>query len=654
MLKSLPLSIRQRCPAFFTAALSLIILFFFFASGLCAGIDRALYDLLLTYKIRLFPRPLNPRIIHVDLNDSAEAALGEALDTRRPFVDLLSVLNSLNAKIAFDFVFPSRSSADGDFAAAARKGSIFALVPVEEKYGNFAYDRLGSRERELLSRHVWHIKEYGNGTIPRARTFFMSNYDISSAASQLGHIAVSNDSDGVYRRTPLLYRWEDGVIPAVSLAMVVQELNINPDNIEFYPGKALILPLGGDEAIRVPVDKSASLIIPYTESWDANRYRVSFDRVIRAAGDQELYTVLAPELSGSIVMAADTTTAKRDFGIAPFATVYPLSGIHTALISGMLDEYFYGDLISGAKIMVLCLVVILSVLLSVLKNDAFFSAGFLLLSTLFSAWTLAAWFLLRIVPWYGTAATGIFLFWLSGFIVRLFRRYREQLLLKTALSRYFPRSLAQRIVAEGKTELVPAYKELTILFSDISGFTTWSSDKEPGLVHGFLSDYLETMAAIVFEHGGTVDKFMGDGILAFFGDPFDMADHAWRCVNAAVAMQRKIRELAELWKTRANIDLKVRMGINRGRVIVGNLGSRTRIEYTVIGAAVNLAQRMESGAPAGGILVTSAVRAAVRAAVQGVARNRTGDDFTFSGKREVLVKGYQKPIEAYEVIFQED
>jgi adenylate cyclase len=628
----------------------MILLSLVFLSGLCGSIDRGLYDLLLVYKIRLLPRSLNPRIIHVDLNDSAEAALGEALDTRRPFVDLLSVLNSLNAKTAFDFVFPSRSPVDGDFAAAAREGGIFALVPVEEQYSNFAYDRLDSRERELLSRHVWHIKEYGKGTIPKARTFFMSTYDISSAAGRLGHIAVSSDSDGVYRRTPLLYRWEDGVIPALSLSMVVQELNINPADIEFYPGKALILPLGGDEAIRVPVDRSASLLIPYTENWETNRYRVSFDRVTRAVEDRELYAELAPELAGSMVMAADTTTAKRDYGITPFTTVYPLSGIHTAVVSGILDEYFYYGWMTGAKIAVFFLVVFLSLLLTVSKKDRFFSLGFLSLFTLFFLWTLTAWFLLRIVPWYGIVAAGIFLFWLSGFTVRLFRRYREQLLLKTALSRYFPRSLAERIVAEGKTELVPAYKELTILFSDIAGFTRWSSDKEPALVHGFLGDYLETMAAIIFEHGGTVDKFMGDGMLAFFGDPFEMADHTRRCIDAAIAMQRKIRELAGLWGTRADIELKVRMGINRGRVIVGNLGSRTRIEYTVIGAAVNLGQRMESNAPAGGILVTSTVRDAVQTAVQ----DGTEGSFKFGEKREVLVKGYQTPIEAYEIIFQED
>jgi adenylate cyclase len=638
MLKSLPSNIKKHYPLLLGGGLCLLMLLALAPSGCFSAIDRGLYDLLLRVKISRFPRPLNPRIIHIDLNDSAEAALGEELDTRRPFADLLRTLNSVDAKTAFDFVFPSRASADGEFARAAGGEGIFALVPVEEKYANFAYDHLEDRERELLSRRLWRIKEYGEGDIPRARSFVMSNYELSASAGGLAHIGVITDTDGVYRRTPLFYRWEDGLIPALSLALAVKELGVNPEDIEFYPGRALVLPLGGGEAISIPVDRSASLLIPYTNTWEDNQYRISFDRAARAAGDRELYAELAPELAGALVMVADTTTGKRDFGITPFQTVYPLSGIHTAVVSAILDDYFYREW-GPAGFAVLPLLVLAAFLLSFAKNDGFFSLAFLFLFTGFSLWTLAAWFLLRLYPCYGGGAAAIFLFWLSGFAVRLFRRYREQLLLKTALSRYFPRSLAERIAAERKTELVPAYKELTILFSDICSFTRWSADKEPALVHAFLSEYLENMAALIFEYGGTVDKYMGDGILAFFGDPFDMADHTERCIRAAVAMQGKIGELGEQWAGKGAINLKVRMGINRGRVIVGNLGTRRRIEYTVIGAVVNLAQRMESAAPPGGILVSAE------------ARNNAGGDLRFGAKREVLVKGYDAPLDAYEVVF---
>jgi len=223
-------------------------------------------------------------------------------------------------------------------------------------------------------------------------------------------------------------------------------------------------------------------------------------------------------------------------------------------------------------------------------------------------------------------------------------RFLSQRRRQSALERYVPRPVAQRLVAGQRTTLVPVYKDLTIVFSDIKSFTTWSADREAHEVHDFLNDYLESMADILFAYGATVDKFMGDGILAFFGDPLDIPNHAGVAIKAAIAMQHKILELKEKWKPIVGIDLKVRMGINTGKVIVGDLGTRRRIEYTVIGSAVNLAQRMEGLAQPGGILVTEFTRELVDTAFSIGA-------FTFSEKQELAVKGYDRPIAAYEVKF---
>jgi adenylate cyclase len=622
-------------------ACALVMGFLLLAGGVFRKLDLSLYDTLLALRVRHFPLALNAQIIHADLNDSSEFSLGGDLESRKAFADFLSVLASCNARVTFDFIFRSPALMDREFAEAARQAGlcIMAAAPVEEEYANFAYDSLSPEEKALLNANVWHIKEMGENTIPRAKTFILSEYEISSAATALAHIGVIPDHDGIYRRTPLFYRWGDGLVPAISLAVAVWEMGINPEEIEFYPGRALVLPLPGEAPVRIPVDESCSALIPFTTVWADNKYRVSFDLIAKAAENSEIYSGLFSELSNAMIMAADTTTGKRDFGITPAETIYPLSGIHTAVLSGIIEEYFYREWPFYARAAALIILIVMSFLLLRIKEDRRYSFICLTLFLAFTAWTVPAWFFLRISPWYAACAGFLFLFWFSNFAYRLFRRYREQLLLQHALSRYFPRSLAERITTEGRTELVPAYKELTILFSDIAGFTKWSSDKDPDLVHAFLSDYLETMAGIIFEHGGTVDKFMGDGILAFFGDPFDMPDHTRRAVDAAVAMQKKIRELAASWALKAAIDLKVRIGINTGWVIVGNLGTKTRIEYTVIGADVNLGQRMEANAPPGGILVTAAVKEKVK------------DKFSFSQAREIQVKGYEKPVKTYEVAF---
>jgi adenylate cyclase len=460
------------------------------------------------------------------------------------------------------------------------------------------------------------------------------------------------DSDGIYRRVPLLYEWDGGYIPSLPLAAAVKYLRIPVEfeTIELIAGEYLILPQPEKEAIRIPIDEKGQMLIPYTETWAKDikeKNRNSFHEIAEAITyDDNDFRKISGRFSGeSIALVAEISTSQKDFGPTSFEKLYPLSIAHAEVLSGILNNALLKNglekkaFIDSAsilyKIIILIILLGLAFLCINVKKDALFHLGFLLALLAISAVTFFRWQNNAISPWFALPVTMLFFLWLSAFLHRLFIRYKEQLLLHTALTRYFPHALAERIMREGKTDLIPAYKELTILFSDISGFTKWSSDKSPEQVHAFLSDYLESMAAILFAHGGTVDKFMGDGILSFFGDPFELPNHTERCLHAAIAMQEKVRILAEKWKPIVDIDLKVRVGINTGKVIVGNLGNKTRIEYTVIGAAVNLAQRMESNAPVGGILVTADVYEKVK------------DKFTFTEKRDVTVKGYGETIEAY-------
>jgi adenylate cyclase len=609
--------------------------------------DQALYDSFLKIKVNHYPELPNPRIVSVDLNDSSENELREAIDSRDAFADLLWTLGDYASSAVLDFVFKNPLGDDGPSpadlaliqAGAGMRSLVLAVIPVPEKLSNYSHSDLDQESRAILRKNLWYIREMGENSIPTARSFILSFPALSETASQLGHIGVEHDKDGVYRKTPLFYRWEDGLIPSLALAAAVRELRIDPRSIEFYPGNVLILPRGaGDPPIRIPVDHSGYVRIPYTLRWIDNLYRVSFAQVARARHDEELFDRLFNELSGSICLVVDTSTFKQDFGVTPVEAVFPRSGIYLAVMSAILNDSFYYELHPAIKLL-LCVLTLAAVLAVALqKKDSLFNAGFPLIILATGGLCYTLWRRFSLVPFCGALLFFIAASWFSLFILRQFFRYREQLLYRNALSRYFPQALAQRISAEGSIDLVPAHKELSVLFADVVGFTKWSSDKTPETVHAFLSDYLESMAAIIFEHGGTIDKFMGDGILAFFGDPFEQEDHAERAVRTALAMQEKIAALREIWRPKVQINLMVRIGINTGTVIVGNLGTRTRIEYTVIGAAVNLGQRMESSAPPGGILVSAATHGAVRGPVR------------FGDQRFVTVKGYDTPIECFEVL----
>ncbi|MCL2834164.1 MAG: adenylate/guanylate cyclase domain-containing protein [Treponema sp.] len=611
-------------------------------SGIIPLWDTALYDRFIKYRIVSGNIEKNSHITYVDLNDPSIEELGTKLDTREAFSQALEVLADANASVILDFQFRYGKTGDRAFVEALKntRYSVIAVLAVDKETTGLVYPELTDSEMQMLEKHVWHIKVKNPGNIPVAKTFLLPFDALGQTATMLGHVNMEPDSDGVYRRVPLLYRWNDGYIPALPLAAAVAERRIPVESIELDAGKYLTLSFTDGESIKIPIDKKGNMLVPFTETWAGSK-RNSLSTLVEAFSNDELYNEITNDFRNRIVFIAEISSSQKDFGPTSFEKLYPLSGIHTNVLGSILDSPQKNSFIYEPSAVFKCLAPLFLLIAGFFciraRKDLFFHLGFLLLIAVFSGITWYRWAVVSIAPWYALPVSFIFFLWLCIFLFRLLARYREQELLKNALSRYFPRALAERIIREGKTDLVPAYKELTMLFADISGFTKWSASRSPNQVHDFLNDYLESMAEILFAHGGTVDKFMGDGILAFFGDPFSMSDHCERCIRAAIAMQKKITELAEKWKRIADINLKVRIGINTGNVIVGNLGSRTRIEYTVIGAAVNLAQRMESSSRPGGILVTAAVW------------ESTKDLFPFGEKQVISVKGYDENIESYEV-----
>jgi len=632
-------------PAHFIAVLTVSICaaILLFLCGVTPLLDQGIYDIYVKYRVLSGKESLDRRIVTIDINDESIEILGDKLDTRAAFTDALDVLAESNTAVSFDLLFKYKKSDDTAFINAIEitKDAVIAAVAVDKKIMNPSNRELSEAERQILSRHLWHIKVLQKGNIPQAGTFLLPFNALGEAVTQIAHINIEPDLDGIYRRIPLLYEWNGGYIPSLALATAVLYYRIPVETIELKAGAYLTLPLSEDEIIRIPIDNQGRALIPYTETYKDNNRRISLHTIVSAKTDEDVFDTVVTSLNNRIALMAEISAEQNDFGPTPFERLFPLSGTHTAVISGILNglekRAFIGMVPFFYKIFALLLLLACALIICSAEKDARFHLGFFIVLAVFSSITFILWKVFAVYPWYALPVIMLLILWAGSFFVRLVGRYQEQLLLQNALSRYFPSALAQRIMRERKTELIPNYKDLTILFSDISGFTKWSSDKNPELVHSFLNDYLETMAGILFANGGTVDKFMGDGILAFFGDPFEMPDHCERCLKAAIEMQDTIRQFSEKWKPLTALDLKVRVGVNTGKVIVGNLGSKTRIEYTVIGADVNLGQRMESNAPVGGILVTAAVYEKLK------------DKFAFSEKRDVTVKGYAEPIEAYVV-----
>jgi class 3 adenylate cyclase len=213
--------------------------------------------------------------------------------------------------------------------------------------------------------------------------------------------------------------------------------------------------------------------------------------------------------------------------------------------------------------------------------------------------------------------------------------------LSEKLGRYLAPQVYQSLFDGSRdAEIQTQRKKLTVFFSDIKDFTASTAKWQPEEIKFLLNSYFSEMSKIAYEHGGTLDKFIGDAMVVFFGDPETrgVKDDALQCVKMAIAMQRRLAELQVIWREMGSDKaFHVRMGINTGYCDVGNFGSDLRMDYTIIGSEVNLAARLEQSADSGGILISNETYALVKDEIEAVERE------------PLVVKGFHDPVKAYAV-----
>jgi len=316
-------------------------------------------------------------------------------------------------------------------------------------------------------------------------------------------------------------------------------------------------------------------------------------------------------------------------GASPIDRNYPLPGVHMNVIDSILRGDFLREL--GLLAMLPFELALLAVLaLLARRGTALFVLGSATLAVLFWAvavllFARAGWILHIVRPLTILGLATVLLL-----MLRALAEARRRAALAATFGAYFPPALVSRLIGHPeRVTLGGRRKTLTVLFSDLAGFTRRSAAMSPDEVQQMLNVYFEALVDIVFEHGGTLDKFIGDGLMVFFGDPAEQPDHALRAVRAALAIQQRLGEMEG--------DFTTRVGINTGDVVVGNMGSPKRLSYTVLGSAVNLAARLESGAPPGGILISQATYDEIK------------EHISATAVEPIAAKGFAEPVPAYVV-----
>jgi adenylate cyclase len=460
------------------------------------------------------------------------------------------------------------------------------------------------------------------------------------AAAAAGHFNPLVDFDGISRRVPLLVEYQGGYYESLALAMTRVLLGSPPlepgfaDNAgKNYGGLEWLDMTTPQGTLSIPVDENVAALVPFRGPQGSFRY-ISAADVLRDRIQPE-------ELAGRIVLMGTTAPGLMDLRATPVSSAYAGVEIHANLIAGFLDGTikYKPPYVMGADVLLTLLFGATLVFLLPLLSPIRASLVTLLVLLTAIGVNLAFWYEVNtVLPVAGSLILIAVLYAMNmswGYFVesKAKRQFTE------LFGQYVPPELVDEMAKNPESYSMEGRKaELTVLFSDVRGFTTISEGLQPDQLATLMNLYLGAMTQVIRGHRGTLDKYIGDAIMAFWGAPVDDPEHAKRAVVSALEMQKALTTLNQDLLAKGWPELKIGVGVNTGPMTVGDMGSPVRKAYTVMGDAVNLGSRLEGITKqyGVGIIVGEGTRELVK------------DDFVFRELDLVKVKGKDKPVGIFE------
>lgn len=532
--------------------------------------------------------PLAPcdRIAIVEVDDRSLQEVGRWQWPRSIFARIVRRLQEAGAEvIVFDIFFaehdshPGGSEADSELVAAVKEsGRVFAAV------GGAPEDvSTDDPDVKALTRFTWDAPPSAGGlqTLPNVTGPFA---ELAEACTGVGLVDVVPSPDGVYRRYLPLARYGSGLLPSMALSVAVHAFGLGPKDVRVRPGRAI--DIGSKRT--VPLQRDGTVLINYVGPGHSFPYYSAADVLNHPSK-------LPPRaFTGKIVFIAVTAVGLYDLRASPFGAVF--NGVEVQ--ANALDNVLEGRFLrrqgpeSTALITLLWALVIgfavarLGPPLWVPATVAALAAHNLTAVWVFQEWGVA---LSMVTPSLGMACALVLV--PAYQISAQERRHKE---LQHVLGRFVPPEVADRLTeADAEPAAAGELRIVTVLFADLRGFTKASARMNPQDTTALLNRYFRLMHEVIFSFGGTLDKFIGDGLMAFFNAPLEQVDHAHLAVATALEMQRQVDLCRDEWSFYGMPELAVTIGISTGQALVGYVGSGDRMQYTAIGADVNLAARLE-------------------------------------------------------------
>ena len=513
------------------------------------------------------------------------------------------------------------------FAEALRSSKITTLAAFDDYFRD-------DFTKIALPENMLQIPVSSFSQLPKLDTLANPNLPIKllrDSAHKIGFAHISPDDDGTTRHYKPLFIYDSKVVANFSFQLVLDLLNIDSiifqDNYyKLSSNKKLLL--------SIPIDENGRTYLNFSGVKKSFRY-ISFSDIIQKRVPSKYF-------KDKIVIVGSSAIGLHDLKTIPIDHNYPGVELHATFIQNALENEFIHPIDTELQILLLIILVLIS---------------FILFSRFNIVWTVTLYPVLLSIAFLGDYLLfsnfkfllnfGLVIYFATTSLIAIILfRYKTELQEKKKVKRTFGHYLPSSIINEmlndpEKLKLGGEYKNVSALFTDIKGFTSISENVEPSVLTKFMKEYMTELTSCVFKNEGMLDKYIGDAIVALFGVPLDLENHAQKACVAAIEMRKKSHKTAKKFsKVEAINGLITRFGINTGDMITGNMGSEQLFDYTGIGDNMNLAARLESINKFydSEILISESTK------------NELNDDFIFREIDNVAVKGKDKGVRIFELV----
>ena len=557
-----------------------------------------------------------PQIKYVTITDDTYSYIKKNYLDRSFLATVNNTLTELGVEaVAYDIIFPRPTNPGDDQAFEASIlnsesvylpiGLDFSAVPVSFNWKpHFAYERFKTEYLKLPIQRGESKPFYG--------TWALMQYELfDRVAFNSGHISAYSDIDGSYRQMLMLIKVKDKFIPTLSLSMFLDYAGVPFETIVVDWGRHITIAVLKEsfleQEIVIPIDKKGLATIPYCQTWVNGFEEIPAHILVEKMKDKNLYGNLTEIFEGNFVFVGDISLGVSDLGNTPLQSNVPLIVAHTAMLNAMLTNTFYSK---WSLISCLFVVICIGILIGL---SALFKSSWPLYTTIFFVFTgicILTWFQFTNFKLFPIVTIlGVFLFMASGLIILIqVVTQKDRAFIQGVFSTYVPDKIVDHLLVNPDLlTLGGENREITLIMSDIRGYTTLSCNRTPNEIILILNRYFEKMFDIIIAHDGIINEIIGDGILAFFGAPEHFDDHPAKAVACALAMQNAMEEVNILNNLDGLPSLEMGIGVNTGVVVLGNVGSKKRAQYGATGSEVNLTGRTESFTVGGQVLITTSV-----------------------------------------------